>query len=157
MTERWQMLGKLSSSTSQSLRVDFALWSDRLLHPAGQKQHLCEELQLLSVCQRCGKPHQADQHDRGGQQDLRQPQWGVLQVSLTLKEEDGETAIYQRISFHLMLCILLCCSRDWFLIVKLHPAGTMCYIYQKESSIPETSDGLWRAVCSWPGSSFTPL
>lgn len=62
----------------------------------------------------------------------------------------------KRISLHIhlqsMLCILGCCSWDWFLIVKLHPAGTMCYIYQKESSIRETSAGLWRAVYSWPGS-----
>lgn len=58
-----------------------AFWLDRLLHPAGKKHHLCQELQLLSVRQRCGKPDQVDQHDCGGQQDIRQPQWGVLQVS----------------------------------------------------------------------------
>lgn len=51
------------------------------MHPAGQKHHLHQELHFLSVRQHCGKPDQTDKHDCGWQQDLRQPQRGVLQVS----------------------------------------------------------------------------
>lgn len=69
-----------SLPVSPSWHVLVSDWN-RLVHPAGQKHHLHQELVFLSVRKRCGKPDETDKHDCGQQQDLRQPQWGVLQVS----------------------------------------------------------------------------
>lgn len=76
-----------AAALCQSLPSWCVLVSDwnRHVHPAGQKHHLHQELHVLSVRKRCGKPDETDKHDCGRQQDLRQPQWGVLQVSAALE------------------------------------------------------------------------
>lgn len=128
-----------SSSSLASLCIFdmcvFGFWSDRLLHPAGRKRHLCQELQLLFVRQCCGKLNQAHQHDCGGQQDVRQSQWGVLQVSVTkirkwIKNNrrgtfaktfswdgmDGKLPCLNRFTPAILLihnCILVCWFWDW--------------------------------------------
>lgn len=66
-----------------SLTVCSLIGHIRHVHPAGQKLLVHQELVLLSVGQRRGQPEQTAQHDRGRQQDLRQPKRGVLQVSST--------------------------------------------------------------------------
>lgn len=70
-----------SAATLPSWRVLVSDWN-RHVHPAGQKHHLHQELHFLSVPEQRGEPDQAHEHDSRRQQDLRQPQRGVLQVSV---------------------------------------------------------------------------
>lgn len=69
-----------SLPVSPSWRVLISDWN-RLMHPAGQKHHVHQELHFLYVGKHSGKPDKAPKHEYGRKQDICQPQWGILQVS----------------------------------------------------------------------------
>lgn len=60
--------------------------------------------------------------------------------------------IYVALCFNLLRFVIRLSFAVW-----ITPAGTMCCTSPKELNIQEISAGLWQAVCSWPGSSSTPL
>lgn len=72
--------------------VAFCVWN-RHVHRAGQKHHLNQELLLLFVCERCWKSDKTVKHVYGRQQDLRQPQRGVLQVSPTYMKQSNDVTV----------------------------------------------------------------
>lgn len=85
---RWALFHSSTVSVSSCWHVLVSDWN-RLVHPAGQKHHLHQELHLLPVGKCRGQSEQTDQHDCGRQQDLRQPQWGVLQVSASWEKSSS--------------------------------------------------------------------